>query len=280
VVCPKCGGTFAESEDSLMCSVCGTEVPIDQGIPLFTPVPTNIVPSTRGIIKGPNDGSLWRRANWAFYERMMNGVQPDQIVLDVGAGQAHFKQIFRDVTYVAVDIYPYDNVDFVCDLTKTNPLRPASVDIIVLSNVLEHVLEGKELLQILRLALKPGGQLLIAVPFMIGVHQAPFDFIRYTNFALSMMLTETGFDVTRFEAVSGPLELVQSTVIHSRGTRRSHSGLRDLFDRVLLRMLLVLVSNVGRFKIWNEPVVDEICDGQGGNASPLGYQIKARKSSA
>ena len=79
-------------------------------------------------------------------------------------------QLLGGESSLALDIYPYPEVDVVCDLTQVNPFRENSFDAIVLMNVLEHVFATGVFLSELAKLLKPGGRLLVAIPFLLKVH--------------------------------------------------------------------------------------------------------------
>ena len=66
-------------------------------------------------------------------------------------------------------------------------------------NVLEHVFDGAGLLAALSRLLEPGGELLVAVPFLLKVHQAPVDYARYTHFALRRLGEGAGLETELLE---------------------------------------------------------------------------------
>ena len=48
--------------------------------------------------------------------------------------------------------------------------------------------------------LKPGGKILLSVPFFYKIHEAPYDYYRYTEFALKHLATKNG--LTTLELIS------------------------------------------------------------------------------
>jgi SAM-dependent methyltransferase len=276
LTCLDCGGGLAYAGDHLACCECHHALPQQQGKPVLTPVPANIVPSKKKE-RGANLGTVWRRANWRFYQQAAQGITTRQVVLDLGAGHADLKAIFEQEDYIAADIYPYEEIDFVCDLTVFNPLRPASVDVVILSNVLEHVLDGPTFLRSVGRTLKPGGRLLIAVPFIIKMHQMPFDFVRYTHFALDKMLVAAGFEVARIEAVYAPFFLVRATMTNlANSPQAGHGSLRHRFVRRLLAATTSLVNLMERASGNTGPELISIEPGIEINPYPLGYHIESR----
>ena len=64
----------------------------------------------------------------------------------MGAGRGDFAVLLDRFHTTALDIYPYPEVDLVCDLTVSNPFRPESFEAVVLMNVLEHVYDTQAML--------------------------------------------------------------------------------------------------------------------------------------
>ncbi len=129
----------------------------------------------------------WRKLNYEFFK---NFDYQGKKVLDLGAGKGHFRDLFKDSNYTSVDFYPYENIDIVADLTEPLPFKTESWDYIILSNVLEHISKPRELLKECHRILKKDGKLLITVPFFIKLHQQPYDFYRYTEYALRDLLSD------------------------------------------------------------------------------------------
>lgn len=205
LVCPDCKRSFITTEDaSLRCPACGRTVPLLDGKPLFTPVPETAHVYQR-VERRPDQGTPWRRANWHFLESQVQCLDPDALLLDVGAGHGDFAQAYAGRRSISLDVVPYPEVDLACDLAQCVPFRQASFDAIILMNVLEHVYDFHGLLDALFGLLKPGGSLLLAVPFMIKIHQAPFDFQRYTHYSLEQMARQHGFEVALLEGYYDPI---------------------------------------------------------------------------
>lgn len=213
LVCVACGGELAPTSNrELVCRACGRQTPVHIGeesreIPIFTPPPPGLQPSPR-LARGPELGTPWRRANWRFLEAEANHLPAEAALLDVGAGRGDFADLFSGRNYYALDVYPYPEVDLVCDLSHTNPLRAASFDAVLLMNVLEHVYDGRSLLRSLAHILKPGGVLIVAIPFMVKMHQVPVDFARYTHYALQRMGEDSGLALDKLEGFYDPVSLL------------------------------------------------------------------------
>jgi SAM-dependent methyltransferase len=123
-------------------------------------------------------------------------------VVDLGCGTAPYKNdiLAHADEYVGVD---WDNSlhdinpDVVADLSKEFPFDDNYADTLVSFQVLEHIPTPQFYLSECYRILKPGGALLLSVPFQWRVHEAPYDYFRYTRFGLEYMLNEAGFkDIT------------------------------------------------------------------------------------
>jgi len=226
--CERCGGELESRPESLVCRHCGGAVPLEGGIPIFTPPPPGLRPSEK-IARSPDAGTPWRQANWRFLENQAARLDPHAVILDVGAGRGDFADLFKGFpSYLALDIYPYPELDIVCDLSCKNPFRPGSLDTVVLMNVLEHVYDARALLASLSELLEPGGTLIVAVPFLVKMHQVPVDFTRYTHYALQRLGPDHGLEVAHLEGFYDPVSVLaegngnlrNAVLPNMRGTRR------------------------------------------------------------
>lgn len=137
--------------------------------------------------------SEWRKENLKYFEEKLKDKPRDLIVADIGAGLCPFYDLFSQFKLVSIDFFPYPDVDIVADITESIPLNDAVCDIVILSNTLEHLKNPMATLRECHRILKKGGLIIGTVPFLLQVHQEPYDFHRYTNFMLEYMLLQCGF---------------------------------------------------------------------------------------
>jgi SAM-dependent methyltransferase len=207
LVCPSCGGELEEKPANLVCVSCARSYALQAGIPLFSQPPENLQPSAK-IERGPHIGTPWRQANWRFLQEQMLRLDSQALLLDVGAGRGDFADLFDGHRTIALDIYPYPEVDLVCDLTRVVPLKAESFDAVFLMNVLEHVYETHAMLAVLERLLMPGGVLVVAIPFLVKIHQAPVDFVRYTHYALERLAADHALQLEKLEGFYDPLSVL------------------------------------------------------------------------
>jgi SAM-dependent methyltransferase len=120
-------------------------------------------------------------------------------MLDVGCGSKPYQSLFQVDEYVGLDIdsesarkrghaeYFYDGHAF--------PFAVASFDAVLCNQVLEHVFNPDEFLAEMVRVLKPGGKLLLTVPFVWDEHEQPCDYARYSSFGLAALLEKQGFRI-------------------------------------------------------------------------------------
>ncbi len=132
-------------------------------------------------------------SNYRFFETHLASLPSTHHLIDLGAGNLQFEKLFTRFSYIGVDFQKFPHISVVTDLTKDIPLPDRSAEIVTLSNTIEHIPNTEHLLAECRRLLKPGGMIIGTVPFLVQVHQAPYDFNRYTNFQLRRLLENAGF---------------------------------------------------------------------------------------
>jgi SAM-dependent methyltransferase len=271
--------TSNSPENALVCSSCGQTYELVNGIPLFSQPPADLIPSEK-IERSPELGTPWRRANWRFVQQQAARLAPEALILDVGAGRGDFAAALQGFRTVAVEVYPYPEIDVVCDLTRVNPFLPHSFDAILLLNVLEHVYDTHALMQTLADLLKPGGHLIVAIPFMVKLHQAPVDFVRFTHFALQKLAVDHHLQVELLEGYYDPLFFLGEGIGNIRNAalpdllasqRLSKAG--RLAARLYLKGIQIFANLLGRL-LGPGKLVDP---DKTRSMAPTGYHILYRK---
>jgi SAM-dependent methyltransferase len=118
-------------------------------------------------------------------------IPSDLRILDAGAGELRNKPLCAHLNYVSQDFCQYEGlgdrqglqmgawdtsrIDLVCDIVNV-PEPDSSFDVILCSEVFEHLPNPIEALDEFARLLKPGGQLIITAPFASLVHFAPYHY--------------------------------------------------------------------------------------------------------
>src|SRR3984893_9643048 len=122
-------------------------------------------------------------------------------LLDMGCGYVPLYDIYRDLISenICIDwqntphVNPY--LDQMVDLTGVLPFESGSFDTVLLTDVLEHIPEPLHLMREIARILRPGGKLILSVPFLYWLHEIPHDYYRYTEFALRRFCQLSGLCV-------------------------------------------------------------------------------------
>ncbi|WP_119680508.1 class I SAM-dependent methyltransferase [Indioceanicola profundi] len=140
----------------------------------------------------------------------------DGRLLDVGCGSKPYRKLFSVSEYVGLEIESPSsrragNADFYYD-GKQFPFDDASFDSILCNQVLEHVFDPQNFLSEIGRVLRPGGRLLLTIPFVWDEHEQPFDFARYSSFGLKSLLERHGFEVERQEKIGTDFSVIVQLV--------------------------------------------------------------------
>jgi SAM-dependent methyltransferase len=84
------------------------------------------------------------------------------------------------------------------DLCNPSPMA-RSFDIVICDQVLEHVIDPITAVRTLYDLCRPGGHVVVGVPFLVRVHRAPGDYWRFTPDGLRILLERAGFAVSFVE---------------------------------------------------------------------------------
>jgi SAM-dependent methyltransferase len=136
-----------------------------------------------------------RRSILQFVSQIADSLPFGARVLDVGAGDAPYRELFDHCEYRTSDwgnsLHALD-VDMIASADAL-PVEDACLDAVLLTQVLEHVPDPAAVLGEAARVLRPGGTVAVTVPFVWELHELPFDFWRYTPASLSQLLEGAGF---------------------------------------------------------------------------------------
>lgn len=180
-------------------------------------------------------------------------------VLDIGCTDRRLAALLpSSCEYVGLD-YPdtvvtmyHTRPDVFAD-ARGLPFPTASFQGVILKDVLEHVPGPEEALHEAGRVLEVGGRLVLWIPFLYPIHDAPHDFQRYTEHGLQEYLGRCGFKVVELKPVLTPMETSALLACLALGDAAEQILLRRLWFAPLLPVLalLVLFANLwGKALAW------------------------------
>ena len=242
---------------------------------LFQPVPVrqgSSLPSTIAL-RLRRIADLQLETIWTFLNPRLSVLHGS--LLDVGCGEMPFRNCLpADVAYTGIDVpqaaaFAMRGSDAVIPFDgRSIPFPDASFDTVLCTEVLEHAASPRQLVGEIERVLKPGGTLIATVPFSARVHYAPYDFHRFTKFALAEMFA--CFDNVRIEERGNDLAVIANKLIVL-----ALRMLRPTKWSILQWPLLVLLLPVALVFLLTAHLA--LALGLGSKDDPLGYSIVASK---
>ncbi|MBC8466827.1 MAG: class I SAM-dependent methyltransferase [Deltaproteobacteria bacterium] len=135
-------------------------------------------------------------------------------LLDIGCGTKPFEEVFASkVTYyLGMDIPTKiergnlreraETIDVYGDCLNL-PVMASSVDTVFCSFVIEHVFEYDRLMDEARRVLKKGAHFYLISPLLVAIHEAPYDFFRFTEYSLERIAEKHEFEALHIVPVGG-----------------------------------------------------------------------------
>jgi SAM-dependent methyltransferase len=217
LVCPTCRTAIEERGGEPWCPRCARGYPVVDGVPVLLPeyedeerreaYRLNYERIASDDLDSPivaNRFDLMHRDLLAFI-----GDTRGTSVLDIGSAYGSYLVELPAARRVAVDIAlpylrhlgPESGVVRVCGDAEHLPVHAAAFDVIVISDVLEHLLDPAALVAILAAECRPGARIVVHIPWRESLEQyedVPYEFTHMRSFdEYSFRSLFAGFDVTR-----------------------------------------------------------------------------------
>ena len=169
-------------------------------------------------------------------------------LMDFGCGSKPYKSLFNTTEYIGVDFenggHPHDNeqIDVYYDGKKL-PFENQYFDSVLCTEVVEHVFALIDTLNEINRVMKTGGNILITCPFVWNEHEVPFDYARYTRFALKDILEKSGFEITHFAKSGNFITTITQLKVIYFYTAFGEWWYKYFLSRIIFKFLFVLVPN-------------------------------------
>lgn len=175
--------------------------------------------------------------------------KPYQIALDYGAGNSPYRPLFDCEQYLTADVEQneHNSIDYIINGSLVD-LDSESVDLIVCSDVLEHIFKFDNTIAEIYRLLKPGGELFISFPFINREHETPYDFFRYTTFSITKILQP--FEIQKLEKVGNLWFILYSLLNenHIKQGEKAENGVITLILKRIFNLTFLPILNLTLFK--------------------------------
>lgn len=130
-------------------------------------------------------------------------------ILDYGCGVKPYEYIFAPFKgeYTGIDVGENPHADWRIEPDERLNFSDDQFDVVLSSQVLEHVENTKLYLSECHRVLKPGGILFLSTHGTWQFHSSPIDVQRWTSYGLRKMIEGYGFSIEGFASALGQLAL-------------------------------------------------------------------------
>lgn len=179
------------------------------------------------------------RQSWL--RNTLTTIPKDSRILDAGAGELKNRQHCLHLKYVSQDFCQYkgggacneglqsnlwdtSQIDIISDITAI-PEPDASFDVILCSEVLEHIPEPTHALDEFARLLKPGGILILTAPFASNVHMAPYHYCSgFSKYWYQHHLTQRNFEIQELTPNGDWYALLRQEITRLGGLERKNGN--------------------------------------------------------
>jgi len=141
-----------------------------------------------------------------------------QLCVDIGCGEQPYRSLVETERYIGLDL-PVSGRERALKRPDVwyggliLPLRDACADLVLCTEVIEHVPDPQLVVSEAARVLAPGGVLVLSAPQTWGLHEAPYDFFRYTEYGLRLLCERASLVVQAIWPLGGVWEMVTQRLV-------------------------------------------------------------------
>lgn len=175
-----------------------------------------------------------------FVKRELLSVQQNSKILDVGAGEQRYKKYCTHLEYTSQDFCEYtgggngsalqnekwdvSKIDIVSDIIEI-PVESHSFDVILCTEVFEHIPDPISALKEFSRILKPGGKLILSAPFCSLTHMAPYHYYAgFNKYWYEYFMKENEFEIVSIESNGNFFEFIMQEIFRCNSVHREYFG--------------------------------------------------------
>lgn len=191
---------------------------------------------------GPSDEFIVPLLKRWIEQTLLETLQPGQPsrVLDAGCGRQPFRLLIERLggKYVGFDVHqaPDNAVRFLGTIDGTLPaemMTEGPYDLVLCTEVLEHVANWPAAFANLASLLVPGGRVILTCPHFYPLHEEPYDFFRPTSYAIDWHARLVGLVPERVERLGNAWDVLAGVLANIHVLPYKRSFLKRAYGRLL-----------------------------------------------
>ncbi len=229
-----------------------------------------------------NVGTRNESVRQEWLEKVLTGIPSGLRILDAGAGELANKKYCSHLNYVSQDFCQYEGsgnnkglqtgswetqqTDIVGDIADI-PEADESFDVVLCSEVLEHLPSPVLALQEFQRLLKKGGTLILTAPFCSLTHFAPYHYSTgFNQYFYEHHLEKLGFELIEMSANGNYFEYLAQEIRRVPSVAEKYTVSKvALFEKVAIKIVLKVLD---RFSKQDSGSNELLC---------FGYHVIAKK---
>lgn len=141
---------------------------------------------------------MFKKITRVHLEKFLEKHRSSERTLDIGSGGSSYYRFFPN--RVSIDIDPDRKPDIVADAHNL-PFKDGEFDLVLCTEVLEHVKDPKKVISEIGRVLSSGGQVILTTRFVYPLHDTPNDYWRFTKYGLKELFK--GWEVVELVGETG-----------------------------------------------------------------------------
>jgi ubiquinone/menaquinone biosynthesis C-methylase UbiE len=199
--------------------------------------------------------NLSNRQKWV--EKTLKNLPENLSLIDVGAGECQYKIFCDHLIYTSQDFNQYSGIgnnigfqtgqwdvsqiDIVSDITKI-PVNNCQFDVVLCTEVLEHVPDPVASIEEMNRILKPNGLLIITAPFCSLTHFAPFHYCDgFNQYFYEYHLGRLGYEIVELTPNGNYFSYLSQELIRLPKVIEDYCGEKSFFVLFISKILNFLL---------------------------------------
>lgn len=196
--------------------------------------------------------NLFNRQKWV--ESTLLKLAPGLSIIDIGAGECQYKKYCTHLDYISQDFSQYtgegdniglqtgkwnvNNIDIVSDITSI-PVKENEFDVVLCTEVLEHVPDPVAALNEMSRILKKGGIMIITAPFCSLTHFAPYHFCDgFNQYFYNYHLERLDFEIIEMTPNGNYFEYLAQELRRLPTVTKKYVGKSHFAVKIMIKLMM------------------------------------------